>query len=363
MLVTLDDQERDYPEGPAERDAWILARRGPRPALDPWAAPATLLELERTQAGDIVPMGTIFLINRECPWRCLMCDLWKNTLATTVPAGAIPAQIRQALAQWSLRPAAPSSGAASVPGPPRHLKLYNSGSFFDPRAILPAEHGEIAGLLHGHDRVIVECHPALIDDRVVRFREMLGLPLEVAMGLETIHPDVLPRLNKRMTPEHFQRAARFLQHHGIDLRVFVLFQPPFLAEKESASWALRSIDFAFDCGATVVSLIPTRDGNGAMERLSRSGIYAPPRLESFEAVVAQAQATQRGRVLADLWDLEKFSRCPACFPARRERLHRANLSQVPGAPVPCDVCPDDGSRCPASHFPPPAGALPLPPLL
>ena len=58
-----------------------------------------------------------------------MCDLWKNTLTETVPVGAIPAQIEYALARL---PAA------------RVIKLYNSGSFFDPRAIPVADYPAIA---------------------------------------------------------------------------------------------------------------------------------------------------------------------------------------------------------------------------
>ncbi len=50
-----------------------------------------------TATGEIVPTATVFLTNRECPWRCLMCDLWRNTTIETVPAGAISGQIDYAL--------------------------------------------------------------------------------------------------------------------------------------------------------------------------------------------------------------------------------------------------------------------------
>src|SRR5437016_523097 len=88
-----------YPERVAERDGWILARRGERNPLDPFRPSGWLVEEERAEPGEIVSVATIFLTNRECPWRCLMCDLWKNTLAESVPPGAIPAQIDYALAQ------------------------------------------------------------------------------------------------------------------------------------------------------------------------------------------------------------------------------------------------------------------------
>jgi uncharacterized Fe-S cluster-containing MiaB family protein len=89
-----------YPETTAERDAWILARRPQRNALHPWRPWAFFVEEERSASGEIVPVATVFLTNRECPWRCLMCDLWRNTLTDVTPARAIPAQIDYALKQF-----------------------------------------------------------------------------------------------------------------------------------------------------------------------------------------------------------------------------------------------------------------------
>jgi len=241
-----------------------------------------------------------------------MCDLWKNTLSETVPVGAIPAQIDYALSRLA---------------PARQIKLYNSGSFFDPRAIPWEDFPAIAGRICPFERVIVECHPNLVDDVVPRFRDLLAGKLEVAMGLETVHPDVLPRLNKRMTLEQFSCAAEFLRSHDIALRVFILVKPPFLDEAEALEWTRRSIDFAFDRGATVAALIPPRLGNGALEALAARGEFSMPRLETLESAMDYGIALQRGRVFADLWDLEKFSTCAACFSTRRARLERMNLSQ------------------------------------
>ena len=80
------------------------------------------------------------------------------------------------------------------------------------------------------------------------------------MGLETVHPTVLPRLNKRFTLEQFAQAATFLRKNGIEVRAFVLVQPPFMRASEAVEWAVKSAQFAFSCGAGVVSLIPTRAG-------------------------------------------------------------------------------------------------------
>jgi hypothetical protein len=156
--------------------------------------------------------------------------------------------------------------------------------------------------------------------------------------LETAQPQVLAKLNKRMTLDQFARAAEFLRTHDIALRVFVLVKPPFLDETAALHWAKRSIDFAFDCGASVVSLIPTRLGNGALEKLAERGEFSPPRLATLEAAAAYGVGVRRGRVFADLWDLEKLSDCPACFQLRRSRLSALNLQQLPPPDFRCPAC-------------------------
>jgi radical SAM enzyme (TIGR01210 family) len=322
-VLSISRLSSPYPATNLERDKWVLERRPARETLDPQRPYLFFVEQELSATGELFPVATIFLTNRECPWRCVMCDLWRNTLATSVAAGAIPAQIDFALAQL------PSA---------RVLKLYNSGSFFDSRAIPVEDHAAIAERANNFERLIVENHPALVDDDCLRFRDRLKCRFEIAMGLETVHPDILPKLNKRMTLEQFSNAASFLHAHDIDLRVFVLVQPPFMQPHEAVFWAQRSVDFAFDCGATAVTLIPTRGGNGAMEALAANQQFSAPRLETLEASFGYGLGLQRGRVFADLWDAEKITSCPVCGNARISRLGDMNLSQVNLAPVRCDSC-------------------------
>ncbi len=222
--------------------------------------------------------------------------------------------------------------------PARRIKLYNAGSFFDGRAIPPEDHPAIAAMLASFERVIVESHPALVGPPVFRFRDLLRGALEVAMGLETVHPGVLPRLNKGMTLDSFRRAARMLVDGGIALRVFVLAGLPWVTPAEAGAWVRRSIEFAFDCGATAVSVIATRPGNGAMEALRDAGDFEPPTLDLLEDGLADGLRLRRGRVFADLWDLDALGRCPACLDPRRSRLSAMNLSQTFLPPVTCADC-------------------------
>lgn len=312
-----------YPQSASERDHWILAQRTARTALNPLEPFAFFAERELSAEGNVENVATVFLTNRECPFRCVMCDLWRNTLQESVPPGAIPRQIEFALEHLP---------GASI------IKLYNSGSFFDPRAIPVADHPAIAALVRSFDRVIVECHPAFVGQHCLEFCNLLAGRLEVAMGLETAHPTVLEKLNKRMTLEQFSAAAEFLRAANVDLRVFILVQPPFLPPAEALHWAQRSLDFAFDCGATATTLIPTRGGNGAMEALAAENSFAPPSLSTLQAALEYGIKLHRGRVFADLWDLKPRTEPPCCFSARVERLHEMNLRQQIISPVHCDIC-------------------------
>ena len=312
-----------YPASAAERDAWIISRRPDRNIVDPLQPYAFLVEEERAASGELVPVATVFLTNRECPWRCLMCDLWRNTLTESVTAGAIPAQIDYALQRL---------------GSAQQIKLYNSGSFFDPKAIPCEDYAAIAERVAGFERVIVECHPALVGESCIHFRDLIAGKLEVAMGLETAHPEILQRLNKRMSLKQFEQAAQVLQKNAIDLRVFILVKPPFMREEEAVEWAVRSLEFAFDCGATAATLIPTRGGNGAMEELAEAGLFSAPKLAALEAAMASGIAMGRGRVFADLWDVRKTASCATCAELRIARLQAMNLRQCVVPSVHCERC-------------------------
>jgi len=328
-----DAATEGYPATASARDRFVLARRGPRTTRDPWQAHGLIVEDERGADGRPMSIATVLLTGRECPWRCTMCDLWLDTIETDTPPGAIPTQIAGARA--TVR-----DGGTPVTG----MKLYNAGSFFDPRAVPEGDYDDIATALIGLSHVVVESHPALVGPRLDRWLAALARQagdaapqLEVAMGLETAHPQALDRLNKRFTLADFAAAAQALADRAVALRVFLLISPPFVAAAEQDEWLLRSVDAALSCGATVVSLVPTRPGNGTLEDLAHSGWFRAPNLDDIERSVAMAltHAAGRGRVFVDVWDLERFASCSHCFAARRERLVAMNLAQRVLPPVAC----------------------------
>jgi len=291
---------------------WILSNRGKKNKIDPQKPYSWLVEKERIHSGKIEDTATIFLSNSECPFRCLMCDLWKNTTNESVHIGDIPNQI-----EWALK---------QMPEV-KHLKLYNSGNFFDKKAIPEEDYCRITSLLNDFETVIVESHPKFIDEKCLLFKEMLKPELEVAIGLETVHLEVLQKLNKQMTLIDFNKAVMFLSRNGIRSRAFILLKPPFLSESEGIYWANKSIDYAFETGVQCCTVIPVRADNGAMESLMKRGDFSLPMLSSLETVLEYGIGLSSGRVFADVWNLELFSECEKCFDERQRRLMTMNQYQ------------------------------------
>ncbi|MGE0443518.1 MAG: radical SAM protein [Gemmatimonadales bacterium] len=319
-------------------DRRIRSLRGPKRAVDPDRPIAVLLETERRGPPASIDGGAaiqprmerslaVFLAGAECAFTCNFCDLWRDTLDGPTPPGALPRQLEAALA--TLDPADPV---------PDRIKLYNSSNFFDPRAVPDEDLERLAALVDPFAGVTVESHARTVAERSDRWAERLPGRLEVAIGLETVHPSALAALNKRVTVPDFDRAAARLARLGAALRAFVLVGVPFIPSEERAEWAVRSVRHALAAGAAVVSVIPVRGGNGELERLEAGGQFAPPVLADLEAVIDDTLDAGPGVVLPDLWDAARHCRCPGCGAARVERLARMAATGLREGRIGCPVC-------------------------
>ncbi|HET8653886.1 MAG TPA: hypothetical protein VFL93_00035 [Longimicrobiaceae bacterium] len=310
--------------GSSTADNRIRSLRPPKPHVDPYAAHGWLVEEERRPGGVTERALTVFLAGAECPFTCSFCDLWRWTIDGPTPPGALPAQLRTVV------------GAAASEGPaPARLKLYNASNFFDRRAVPAADLPEIAALAAPFTGVTVESHANTVGPATLEFARLIPGRLEVAMGLETIHPVAAAHLNKRLDLPRFDRAARFLADHGMDLRVFVLLGAPYTPPGESVEWAVRTAEYAVERGAAVVSIIPVRGGNGELERLAALGHFTQPTLAELEEALERCFGLAPAVVTADLWDVERLPGNEACRAERVERLRRMNASGRVEAAVGC----------------------------
>ncbi len=284
-----------------------------------------MLEQERAANGAVERALTVFLTGAECPFTCSFCDLWRWTLDGPTPPGALPVQLARALEQ--------------LPPPVAHrLKLYNASNFFDRRAVPAEDLPRIAELAAPFAAVTVESHANTVGPLTLEFAALLAGKLEVAVGLETVHPVAAAHLNKKLDLERFDRAAAFLAEHDIDLRAFALLGAPYVPAGESIDWTVRTVAYAAARGAGRIAVIPVRGGNGEMERLQGLGHFVPPTLAQLETVLERCLGLSPAVVSADLWDVERLPACEACRPERVARLKQMNLSGRLAPAVRCSVC-------------------------
>jgi hypothetical protein len=306
-------------------DRWVRSLRHAKTPRSSDTAVGLVHERERRPGGTVVDATTVFLAGAECPFSCVFCDLWTHTLTERTPPGALSRQLTRALSTVTQRSL---------------IKLYNASNFFDPSAVPPEDEGTLLRLLDDFAQVTVECHPRFIGDRCFAFADRLEGALEIAVGLETVHPDALPRLNKQMTLADFDAAASALASRKIGLRAFVLLGCPFVPAEAQLDWTLRSISHAAANGAGTISIIPVRGGNGALESLHAEGHWNPVSLHLVEEAFDHAVrlGLDNAVVQVDLWDLKRVSDCADCLDARLTRLVAMNLSGLEESRVACDQC-------------------------
>lgn len=306
-------------------DRRIRSLRPPKTHLDPYTAHGSLIEEERRPGGKIERALTVFLTGAECPFTCSFCDLWRWTIDGPTPPGALTSQLESVLQALDGRV-------------PDRLKIYNASNFFDQRAVPSEDLPGIARLAASFAAVTVESHANTIGPSALAFARQIPGRLEVAVGLETIHPVAAEHLNKRLDLQRFDKAAHFLAENSVDLRVFVLLGAPYVPVEESVAWTMRAVEYAVERGASVVSIIPVRGGNGEMERLQGLGHFTPPTLSQLEECLDLSLDFTSTVVTADLWDAERLPACEHCRSERVERLRRLNVTGRAETRIGCTMC-------------------------
>jgi archaeosine synthase beta-subunit len=316
-------------------DRQIRSLRPPKARVDAYVAHGSVLEQERRPGGKIERALTVFLTGAECPFTCSFCDLWQWTLDGPTPPGALTRQLESVLEARDDQARDRQAGDRQTPD---RLKLYNASNFFDQRAVPAEDVLGIAKLATPFAAITVESHANTIGAKTLEFARQIPGRLEVAVGLETIHPAAAAQLNKRLDFARFDSAARFLSDNGIDLRVFVLLGAPYVPVDETVAWTVRTVEYAVECGAAVVSIIPVRGGNGELERLQGLGHFTPPTLSQLEESLNLSMQFTSAVVTADLWDVERLTACGHCRTERVERLRRVNVSGRTELRISCGAC-------------------------
>lgn len=222
----------------------------------------------------------LILRTRGCSWSyhsgCSMCGYWDDT-NPEIGRAELESQINAFLGEF-----------------PRGevLKIFTSGSFFDPIEIDSIlQMTIIERVLEGYDHLIVESRPEYIRSVIGKLRRF-GERIQVAIGLESTDPTILKTsVNKNYDFDDFREAATLLRENGISVRTYLLLKPPFLTEREAVKDSIKS---ARDLApySDFISINPMNIQRGTLvEKLYKEGNYRPPWLWSVVEVLKSLRET------------------------------------------------------------------------
>lgn len=253
-----------------------LERYGGRGKLAYWK------EADYLEGKGKVKAGVVILPTRGCVWGlrsgCTMCGYVNDSAVSPPKNEELYSNLEKAL--------------GALPDV-RYLKIFNSGSFFDPSEI-SKEAG--VGLLErlkgkGFDRVQVESRPEFITREALGAAlNVLDAQLEVGLGVETTS-DRIRRdcINKKATIDDFRRAIKACADSGALVKGYLLLKPPFLTEDEAIRDTLKSAEELAKMGASRISINPLNVQRGTLvEYLWEMREYRPPWLWSVFEVLRKA---------------------------------------------------------------------------
>ena len=176
----------------------------------------------------------------------------------------------------------------------RMVKIFTSGSFFDPVEVPPAFLADIATAFRGK-LVIAETRPEYINRQTLeQFIEGIDdgswkIPLYCAIGLETSNDLIREKsINKGFRFADFIDAAHRARAAGAGVKAYLLFKPLFLTESEAVADMQSSIQ-DISGFADLISMNPcTVQRNTELEFYWRRGAYRPPYLWSVLKILEDA---------------------------------------------------------------------------
>jgi len=176
----------------------------------------------------------------------------------------------------------------------RMVKIFTSGSFFDPREVPPEFLHDVSSTFRGK-LVIAETRPEFVRDEVIDpFVQELDdgswkRSLYCAIGIETSNDEIREKcINKGFTFRDFRDAAGRARKAGAGIKAYLLFKPLFLSEREALEDMKTSISDIVP-HADMISMNPcTVQRNTELEYYWKRGAYRPPYLWSVLSILATA---------------------------------------------------------------------------
>jgi len=224
----------------------------------------------------------IIFRTKGCSWAlksgCTMCGYFNDSLWENVSDDDLLVQFEKAMKNYNGQ---------------KFVKIFTSGSFLDDNEIKPKVRKDILSkLAETADKISVESRPEYItDEKLSEINDILNSKnFEIGVGLETANDFVREYcLNKGFTFERYEKAAKSLKKHKVELKTYALIKPPFLTEKESINDAIDTVDKIKKLTSTV-SFNPTNvQRNTLVNYLWNRQQYRPAWLFSVVEILKESK--------------------------------------------------------------------------
>ncbi len=234
---------------------------------------------------DILECLTVIFKSGGCSWAaCRMCSYRHerlSNLSCDLLKNDLEAQLAFVLDTYN-------------PTEYQMVKIFTSGSFFDPEEVPPAFREQVARAFRGK-LVIAETRPEYITEEAVgSFIEGIDdgcqkTPLYCAVGLETSSDAIREKcINKGFRFRDFTDAAATAHRAGAGIKAYFLFKPLFLTEAEAVADMKQSFEDTMP-HADLFSMNPcTVQRNTELEYYWKRGGYRPPYLWSVLTLLHDA---------------------------------------------------------------------------
>ena len=173
------------------------------------------------------------------------------------------------------------------------VKVYTSGSLLEDREI-PVEFQQtvLSDCQSLGKELIVESRCEQLTDAKLTWAKQFNQSFAVAIGLEAYDDEVLRfHVNKGFSTKSWDRAVENLKNHGIRIKTYLMFKPPFMSEADALNHGVKWIEGVAE-RSDEISVNPMNIQRGTIiDRLHRNNEYRPPWLWSLVEMIRRVHPT------------------------------------------------------------------------